>query len=142
MRDSWRGKIRKDEPEGDGNIPVRPDWLTDELAILEWEFCIAKLSGMNVLSSIDATALAMYCDAVSDFRKLQDLVAKTKPVFKNNRGEIRPNPLISQKNKAWERVLKASALFGMSPSGRAGLAHVSNAGSKKDNGKDRFFRTG
>jgi P27 family predicted phage terminase small subunit len=134
MRGSWRGKIRKEEPENDGKTPQKPVWLTNSDAVCEWERVCGRLSEQGILDTLDQSVLALYCAAYGDYIRLQTEVDRTGI-------EAAIKPISLQLHKAWERVIKGAALFGMSPAGRAGLA-VPGKGKSKDNGKDRFFRTG
>lgn len=64
-----------------------PSWL-DGVAKAEWQRVIGELKELELVSNIDLTALAMYCDAVSKYREASDLVRKEGPVvtFKNALG--------------------------------------------------------
>lgn len=57
-----------------------PSWLKDSIARSEWRRMVKLYRQMEakILCDLDLTALAMYCQAVSDYRHALDLHSKTK----------------------------------------------------------------
>jgi P27 family predicted phage terminase small subunit len=133
QRGSWLAKYRDGEPGADGVIPTKPDWLIDEVAVAEWSRVVPLLADMNVLSSIDGTALAMYCDAYADFVSYQQLHQQART---NDLRKV----FARLKRQAAEQTMKAAALFGMTPAARTGL-NVATP-TKTATSKKRFFRGG
>lgn len=64
-----------------------PSWL-DGIAKREWHSVVADLREKDMISNLDVTSLAMFCDAVSKYRAASDLVRKEGTVitFKNALG--------------------------------------------------------
>lgn len=64
-----------------------PDWL-DGVAKREWHRVVGELLVLKLVTNLDVTALAMYCDAYSKYRAASELVRKEGAVitFKNALG--------------------------------------------------------
>jgi P27 family predicted phage terminase small subunit len=108
------------------NLPLtRPDWLSDEARNL-WDLLLPDLEVMGTVKVSDWPALAALCETWSRWRKLNDLCARTPPLFNRGR-DADGNPIIV-KNPAYSQARDVTAElrfmlreFGLTPSARAGL---------------------
>ena len=111
--------------------PPIPRWL-DEESRKHWKRYAPWLLESGLLARLDQIALALLCDALSDFLASRDIVeaaaaaGEVRFLAKTDKGNIIQHPAVGVKNKAWERVLKLLREFGMTPSARAGLAIGAN----------------
>ena len=106
-----------------------------------WDALAPDLDLMGTTKVTDSVALAALCETYGRWRKVNELAAKTPPVFRRHRdGEdvFVKNPLYSQVRDATNELRIMLREFGLTPSARAGL-HVDLTIS---NGVDRLFTTG
>lgn len=145
----------KNEPKPPAKIPTAPKWLGPD-AKAEWRRVTKQLAPLEMLTELDRTTLALYCQALQDYldaqrdleREYQFMMERLQEakdvVMLSNIGrgqsadEAEPlaqpmskltavtpkgatiiHPLVSIRNEAWKRVLKAAAEFGMTPSSRS-----------------------
>lgn len=142
QRGSWRGKAREGEPMPEVCLPPPPPWL-GEKAAAHWPFIGRELEKMGLMSSADTLSLALLCDALADYLFASEMVTKSGGgVARSEKtGGVYQLPFVKMKTNAWERVVKISREFGLSPASRAGLN--TSAPEKKDGAilesKERFF---
>lgn len=94
-----------------------PDWL-DGVAKREWHRIVGELQELKLMTNLDVTALAMYCDAYSKYRSASEQVRKEGSVvtFKNALGATN-----QVKHPAIE-VMKQMAAMAKSFGGEFGLS--------------------
>jgi P27 family predicted phage terminase small subunit len=132
IRGSWRADTREDEPMPDVKIPDCPEWLKGE-ALKEWNRITPLLVARNVLTEWDMTCLALYCDAWGDYVFAQGY----------DRDDLEPDgisKISAFKNKAWDKVMKAAAEFGLTPASRTKVKMGEKI--KQEDKKAKFFRIG
>jgi P27 family predicted phage terminase small subunit len=113
-----------------------PDWL-DERAKEEWARVAPALHATRLLSEVDRTMLAAYCNAISRWRKAEDIVSQSASmVFKTPTGYVQQIPHVGIASRYLEQATKLAAEFGFTPAARARL-HVQPADKPSDD--DKFF---
>ena len=101
------------------SVPRTPRHLGVE-AKREWKRMCHVLLAIGLYTEIDHAALEMYCQSYGDW-----IVAKRKVrntggrVLRSRKGALYTNPWVYEANGAWERLRKAAAEFGMTPSTRS-----------------------
>jgi len=110
-------------------IPKPPRHL-DKEAVGEWKRITAELYKLGLVSQIDRAALSGYCAAWSEVvqceRKITEL-NKADPKGEAGLVGYTPNGYqqmsvwVQIRNRAYERMMKFAAEFGMSPSSRSRL---------------------
>ena len=108
-------------------------WLPDrEPARRAWSSIAPMLAELGVLATTDRVALVLLCDALAEYVALRDAIAAMDEhaalsghVYETEtkEGSImrRPEPLLAQRDDAWDRVLRMAKEFGMTPSARTGV---------------------
>ena len=115
-------KIKREKPS-----PLNPpDWLSKD-AIKLWKEKISQVAGLKaateLLDVLDTELLAMYCDAVVQYRDTAQKKQKTPDDVKEM--------------QAWSRIIRDCAeKLGFTPSARARL--VKKIAEKKKNKFDKF----
>jgi len=112
-------KINRDEPIPPDGLIVRPPYLSP-LAVEEWDRVLPMLEAMGTVTVADLTGLAVYCEAVSRWRTLAQVVGSSPPVIRSGDLLIK-NPAYSQIRDAAVEVRVWSREFGLTPSARAGI---------------------
>ena len=100
---------------------IRPKWMSEE-ATAVWKGIIQKLKGIELLDNVDSELLAIYCDAIVNYRncskRLSGVPLEGEPVAP----VILMGDLIKEM-QAWARIVTTYAdKLGLTPGGRARLA--------------------
>lgn len=132
-----QGTFRKDrapahEPKPKATLPACPQWLTPA-ARKEWRRVAKELAALGLLSELDRTALAMYCQALAEYLEAKAIVGDEGITTLTDKGNVIQHPAVGVRNNAWQRVLKAAAEFGMSPSSRTRVSVPAGAGEAERN---------
>lgn len=143
MQGTYRADRRRGEPVAVSAPARKPPWVKG-LAAKHWGTIAPWLKRSNLLTSLDAVACGLLCDALADYLEAGEVVEQAaveggvKFVATTDKGNIIQHPAVGVRNKAWERAVKLLREFGMTPSARAGL-HLSE-GADKANPKTRLFK--
>ena len=116
-----RGKrpLPQHEPKAKRGIPTMPKHL-NEVARKEWKSITKKLDEIGVLTTIDGTALAAYCDAYCDWVAARELLKDKSLIVKAAKsGYPIPHPALGIKNTALKIMHKFLIEFGMTPAARS-----------------------
>jgi len=100
-----------------------PKWLDGE-ARAEWDRIVAlftemERSGQRLMTALDVAALAVYCDAFSDYELARKQVAIEGKVLTTEKGYAYTNPWVAIQKTAAEQIKKFAAEFGFTPSARS-----------------------
>lgn len=134
------------------DLPEPPEWLAP-LAREEWERLATDLWRMNVLTGVDLSTFAAYCEAYAGWRKATaDLLRAQRLAHRNpqdktsgaalaetTNGNLVQNPLIGIVNKARNDMLRLAVEFGLSPSSRT-LIDAGRRGEEDPAARKHFGR--
>jgi P27 family predicted phage terminase small subunit len=140
-RGSWRGKKNKTEPAPPVGAPPCPDWLSVPAAEV-WQQMVAVMEPLGVLTSVDGSALARYCDAFVRWKKVAAFLAEKGEVYalKDAEGVVRcmmPFPQVAIYKSLTGLLMKLEQEFGLTPASRSRV-HVQGQ-EEKPSPKRRFF---
>lgn len=108
-------------PEVAAMVPAPPAWL-DGQARAEWKRIAPELHKLGLLTDIDVTQLAAYCQAYADVvARKRDLDKIDEPWLYSDNGGAYPHPAVSLYNTALAKMRAFASDFGLSPSSRVGL---------------------
>lgn len=113
-----KNRINKDEPDPTPEIPEAPEHLSDE-ALKEWHRITKELDKVGLISQLDRTELAMYCQAYGRWVKYEKIVAETGELYESEKGGLQQSPAMWVVNRAMEQCHKFLSEFGMTPSSRS-----------------------
>lgn len=125
-RGSWRAKARAGEVAPDPVIPRCPPWVDRDGRRL-WREITRSLAEVGLVTKLDRVPMALLVDALTQYLRAKELISTDgaldgkKITHKTGTGSVIQHPAVGIMNKAWERVLKVSLQFGMTPAARAGL---------------------
>ncbi len=115
-------RIEMDIPQPDGRIPTCPPWL-EEAAKVEWMRVAPELNKLGLLSRVDRSALAAYCQAYARWQAAEAVLSSEGLTYEytNKNGStnttLRPEVLVA---KQYLQFLRAFCTeFGLTPSSRA-----------------------
>lgn len=127
-------KLPQNEPVPDTGELVEPPSFLDDYAIEEWDRLAPGLYAIGVLTPLDRSVFAAYCDAVSEWRRARELMAEKSEIdaFVSSKvsGNQAKSVLLNIANDAAKNMLKFGAELGLTPSARARLAIVPGRGKK------------
>jgi P27 family predicted phage terminase small subunit len=140
--------LNRNEPQLDAMLPDPPEWLDGE-ARARWDELAPQLEGAGLLTSIDAGALAAYCQVWARWRKAEEAIVQFGQVIKtpekrDRKGRVISggypvqSPYIGIANKALSHVRALECEFGMTPSSRSRVK-VAKAKTPADRQRERFF---
>lgn len=114
--------INYDEPKPERGITSCPRHLIPE-ARKEWRWISRQLDILGLLTRIDRSALAGYCQAYGRWVKAEKEIAKSSELVKaKDSGAIMTNPWLWVSNRAFDQWKSMLGEFGLSPSSRSRLA--------------------
>ena len=129
-----------------GQLPEPPVHL-DAYAIAEWHNICGALFRCGILTEIDGSGLAMYCQAYGRWRKAEECIqamAATDPengglMMMTTNGNLVQNPMVGTANTAMRDAMKYAAEYGLTPSSRVRLGVDADKANEKDP-TARFFQ--
>lgn len=130
-------KEMQNKLKGNSNKIFCPSWL-DDTAREEFQRVATELKELDLISNIDVTVLAIYCDAYSNYVQLTQAIQTNGAIqyYTNTKGE--ENKVVSAEvmaqNKYIDTIMKCSSKMGLSISDRLKLVIPDN-----DTGKENKF---
>ena len=116
--------LNAQEPKPPSDLPECPPHLSAE-ARAEWDRLAATLHGMGVLTQVDRTLLAAYCQAWGRWVEAERKLAETPTLLRTPSGHVQPSPWLSIANKQLELMAKFMAELGLTPAARTRIAAFS-----------------
>jgi len=110
--------LNENEPKPKIAISGCPDWLDNE-AKEEWERMGSILQNMGILTEIDTTAFAGYCQAYARWKEAEKFLSQYGSTFKTPNGYLQQVPQVSIAQTNLKLVLKFCEQFGLTPSARS-----------------------
>ena len=101
--------------------PSCPAHLTPT-AKTEWKRLATVLHDLGLLTQIDRTVLAAYCQAYGRWVEAERRLAETPPLLKTPAGYVQMSPWIAISNKQVELMVRLMAELGLTPSARSRLS--------------------
>ena len=125
-----------------------PPFLSDD-AKVEWGRMMQALVALKLVSSLDRSAFAAYCQAYGRWAQAERALAAMRErdphsaglLIKTTGDNIVQNPLVGIANKAMSDMVRYAAEFGMTPSARVRL-NGSGGGGAQENPFNAFKRPG
>lgn len=115
-----RRPLNQDEPKPalEALCPDPPEHL-GEVAQQEWRRVSEELHRLGLLTRVDSTALAAYCQSYERWVQAERAIAKVGLLTKTTGGNAVQNPLIGIANRSMELMYRFLVEFGMTPSSRS-----------------------
>lgn len=129
-----RKKLNELEPTPELGLPPMPDHLMPE-AKTEWKRIGELLFKLGVLSVIDGTILAAYCQAFAEWRHASKQLKKKgngHVVVCPASGQMKKNPWVLISDSAQDRMFKYLRELGLSPASRPNIQIDKDQRNKSD----------
>lgn len=120
-------------PKVTEKIPRPPSHLS-RAAKKEWKSISEKLNNLGLLTELDVTALALYCQAYSRWVEAEEKLALTGLVVRTTNGNIINSPYVNIASASMKECHKFLVEFGMTPSSRTKVSAVSKTKKSKFTG--------
>lgn len=137
-----KDRAAKNEPKPAAATPSCPAWLNTE-ARREWRRIVPLLEQLNLLTKVDRSALAGYCQAYSRWRQAErilDAEGLTMDFLSNNGAsysQARPEVAIAQQSAKLMKTFLAE--FGLTPASRTRISVPVKEPEKKDATRELLF---
>jgi P27 family predicted phage terminase small subunit len=119
--DKDKDRINYNEPKPSNVAATCPSHLCSE-ARTEWKRIYPELQSMGLMTSIDRSALAAYCQAYGRWAKYEKIIKEKGELHKTKSGNIITSPALWVANKALEQMYKYMTEFGLTPASRTRLS--------------------
>lgn len=124
--------IRKEpEPKPPKSLQA-PEFLKGN-ARAEWERCAPELAQLGLLTDVDLTMFAAYCEAFATWRQYEGLCEEHGAQLGVQMGYR------NAADRAAERMVKFGARFGLDPSSRTNVKATPPGEKEADDKRSRFF---
>ena len=117
------------EPQPPSSLPSCPAHLSPS-AKTEWKRLAKTLNRIGVLTQVDRSALAAYCQAYGRWVEAEKKLKETPVLLKTPAGYVQQSPWLSISNKQMELMAKYMGELGLTPSARTRLAIQVPSGRK------------
>lgn len=136
-----RRPLNEDEPEAPYERPACPGHVSDK-ARETWGYVCGLLEGMGIISTVDAIAIEVLCEAYADFLAAgEELKSLGSPYYrtKTESGAVmhRAHPAQAARRDADARVRAWLSEFGMTPAQRSKIKLGSP--KKSEDPAEKFF---
>ena len=119
-------RLPKGEPVIVQSAMVEPPSFLDAYAVEEWNRLAPRLYEIGVLTPLDRSVFAAYCDSCSEWRRARELMTKGLDGLVSSKasGNQAKSVLLDIANTAAKNMLKFGVELGLTPSARSRLAIV------------------
>jgi P27 family predicted phage terminase small subunit len=122
-------RINGEEPKPPRSLPDCPEHLS-EVARAEWHRIAESLNQIGLLTQVDRTTMAAYCQCYGRWVEAERKLAETPAILRMPSGYIQQSPWLTISNKQLELMVKYMAELGLTPASRSRLAIQMKLGPK------------
>lgn len=126
-------KLRK-EPTPKIDLPQPPNYL-DAKAIEEWFRVVPELKELGLLTKLDVTSLAVYCQACSNFQQATELINNNGIMVRYENKISGVNPAMKIIESSTKQIRAFCNEFGFTPASRVKLG----TDKKGDDDKEKSY---
>lgn len=123
--------LNENEPKPEKIAPKCPSWLEHE-AKKEWRRMSKTLEAIGVLTQVDATAFAGYCQAYARWKEAEEFLSKHGTIFKTPSGYIQQVPQVSIAQTYLKIMKDFCSEFGLTPAARSRISVSTTEGASDD----------
>jgi P27 family predicted phage terminase small subunit len=130
-------KLPGNEPQPElGAEP--PKWLSVE-ALKHWPLVAEQLTEVGLLTTLDATALGLYCEAFARWKTANDHVVQFGTVVKSPSGYPIVSPFLAIANRAYDQLVRMLAEFGMTPAARTKVEVTKKTSNRQNTALKKYL---
>ena len=116
-----RRRLNANEPQPRQGRVYCPRWLSPE-AKREWRRVSGELTRLRLLTVVDQTALAIYCETFAEWRHACRVLDQEGYTYVTDKGYVGQHPMVAVKHKAGTLIKAFLAEFGMTPASRSRIS--------------------
>jgi P27 family predicted phage terminase small subunit len=132
-----RRPLNAQEPKPERKIPTCPQHLCPS-AKAEWKRLARQLYTLGVLTVLDRSTLAAYCQAYGRWVEAEQKLKETPALLKMPSGYVQQNPWLTIANKQLELMHRFMGELGLSPVSRSRVSTVSTGSKPWEYGRSKF----
>ena len=106
-----------------------PAWLEAE-AKKEWKRLAPALEAMGILTTVDISAFAGYCQAYARWKEAEEFISKHGSIFQTPSGYVQQVPQVSIAQQNLKIMQSFCSEFGLTPATRSRI--IAGSGSESD----------
>jgi P27 family predicted phage terminase small subunit len=110
-------RVNLREPIAPTELPEPPEDISPDV-LKVWDYTVAQLSHMGIVSTADRDALFCYCQAVVSHRQASAILARTPVLIKGALGGMVRNPALAVARDSAYTIRQFAQEFGLTPSAR------------------------
>ena len=118
--------LPKNEPKPDPSLPECPEWLMEE-AKKEWNRVAPELNRLGLLTVLDRTALAAYCQSYAKWKQAEEFIQRYGTTYRTKKvdsgGQVyvysQQHAEVGIANQCLKQIRAFCAEFGLTPASRA-----------------------
>ena len=108
-----------------------PAWLEAE-AKKEWKRLAPSLEAMGVLTAVDITAFAGYCQAYARWKEAEEFITQHGSILRTKSGYVQPVPQVSIAQTYLKIMNRFAEQFGLTPAARSRIIAEDNTSGSSD----------
>jgi P27 family predicted phage terminase small subunit len=124
-------ELNQFEPKPTDGLPICPEWLMED-AKEEWYRLAAVMNKMGILSEVDQSAFAVYCQTWARWKEAQEHIDNEGSTFETDSGQIKRNPWVAIANEWQAKLLSVCGEFGLTPSSRSRIVAANTKETEAD----------
>ena len=109
------------EPQPEPTVPDCPPQL-GPVAREEWDRLIGELASLRIVTALDRSALAAYCNAYGLWAEAAEAIQKYGTMVKSPTGYPIQSPYVSIANRQAEIMMRIASEFGFTPASRSRIS--------------------
>jgi len=113
--------LNEHEPRPEPQIPDCPPQL-GPIAREEWERLTTELASLRIITALDRSALAAYCNAYGLWAEATEAIQKYGTMVKSPTGYPIQSPYVSIANRQAEIMMRIASEFGFTPASRSRIS--------------------
>lgn len=121
--------LNGNEPKPVIAMPTCPAHLSAP-AKTEWKRLVRYLHDLGIITELDRSALAAYCQAYGRWVEAERALKKSPPLLRTPAGYVQPSPWLAIANKNLELMHRFISELGLSPVARSRVETIQRLGPK------------
>jgi P27 family predicted phage terminase small subunit len=113
--------LNEHEPQPEPTVPDCPPQL-GPIAREEWDRLIGELASLRIITALDRSALAAYCNAYGLWAEATEAIQKYGTMGKSPTGYPMQSPYVSIANRQAEIMMRIASEFGFTPASRSRIS--------------------
>ena len=109
------------EPMPEAKVPDCPPEL-GPVARREWDRLASELGKLKILTALDRSILAAYCNAYGLWTEASEAIQKYGTMVKSPSGYPQQSPYVSVANRQAEIMMRIASEFGFTPASRSRIS--------------------